>query len=88
MYLKDFLVPDEKSNLYRFRIIPNAKNTEFVWKMDNWVLKVRIASLPEKWKANKCLIDFLSKTLNIKKRNVEIVSWLTEQNKVVKIDFN
>lgn len=88
MDLKDFIHYKVKIQLIKFRIIPNAKKTEFVWIMDNWVFKIRISSIPEKWKANKELIDYLSKSLSINKRNIEIISWITGQNKVVKIDFS
>ena len=40
-------------------------------------------SIPEKWKANIELINFISKNLWISKRSVEVVSWLTSKNKLV-----
>ncbi len=87
MDLRDHLKLEWNNWLFSFRIIPNAKQTQFSWIMDNWVLKIRLKSIPEKWKANKELISFLSEILWIKKSCIKIVSWLTDKNKVVKIDF-
>lgn len=72
--------------LLKIRVIPNAKSTKIDWIMDNWFIKIRIVSVPEKWKANKQLIDFLSNFFGIKKSQVEIISWLTDRNKIVRID--
>lgn len=87
MDLNDYLKLEWNNWLFSFRIIPNSKQTQFSWIMDNWVLKIRLKSIPEKWKANKQLVSFLSESLWIKKSCIKIVSWLTDKNKVVKIDF-
>lgn len=89
MDLKDYIKLEWNLNnqLFKFRVIPNAKETQFEWIMDNWVLKIRLKTVPEKWKANKALIDFISENLWVKKSSIEIVSWLTDKNKIVKIDF-
>jgi hypothetical protein len=48
-------------------------------------LKIAIKAVPEKGKANKMIIDFLSKTWKIPKQNLEISSGKTSQYKVLKI---
>jgi hypothetical protein len=87
MELRDYIkVKWDKSILF-LRIIPNAKKTMIAWMMWDGNLKIRINSIPENWKANKELILFISKELKIKKSQIEIISGLTSQNKIVKIDF-
>lgn len=46
-------------------------------------LKVSIISVPEKGKANKELLDFLSKMLDIPKSSIEIVKGQTDQWKKI-----
>jgi uncharacterized protein (TIGR00251 family) len=49
----------------------------------NGILKCFLKSPPEKGKANKELIEFLSKTLSIPKKEIEIISGLTSRKKRV-----
>lgn len=87
MDLTKYLEKKWDSYFLKLRIIPNSKNTEIFWLMENGILKVKIKSVPEKWKANKELIDLIAKTLKIKKTSIDLVSWLTDKNKLLKIDF-
>jgi uncharacterized protein (TIGR00251 family) len=48
-------------------------------------IKVRLASPPVEGRANRELIEVLSRELKIKKRDIEIISGKTSRNKVVKI---
>jgi uncharacterized protein (TIGR00251 family) len=48
-------------------------------------LKVKLTSPPVEGKANKELIDLLSKELKIPKKDIEIVTGQSSKNKVVKI---
>lgn len=72
--------------LIQLKIIPNAKISEFADIMGNWVVKIKISSSPEKGRANKELIDFLSKKLRLKKDCIHIISWVTSQTKKIKLD--
>lgn len=67
------------------KVIPKSSKTEFFTVMSDWTLKIRIKRVPEKWLANKELIDFLSKELKIKKDQISIISWQQDQFKMVKI---
>jgi hypothetical protein len=87
MDLKDYIEYKWDKSILSLRIIPNAKKTMIAWIMWDGNLKIRINSIPENWKANKELILFISKELNIKKSQIEIIYGLTSQNKIVKIDF-
>lgn len=53
--------------------------------MDDETVKIRIAAPPEKGKANKELIKFLSKELSVSKEQITIISGKTEPVKLVKI---
>ena len=59
------------------------------WTLDkNGALKCFLISAPEKGKANKELIDLLSKALSIPKKDIEIISGLTSRQKRVTIPLN
>jgi len=62
--------------------------------VDGWIvigdkeyLKLSIKSPPEKGKANKAIIEYLSKELALPKSNIEISSGKTSQFKVVNLFF-
>lgn len=64
----------EKTNnglIVRLKIIPNSSRNEIIW--ENEGLKVKITAQPIENKANKALIEFLSKTLKIAKSNIQII---------------
>ena len=67
--------------LFSIKISPNASKNEII-KTDNG-LKVKITAQPIDGKANKALIEFLSKQLKIAKSNFEIVKGQTSKEKTV-----
>lgn len=71
------------------KVIPKAQKTSFVELMEGTegeqILKVKVAAVPEKSKANKALCDFLAKELGVLKRQVSVVRGQTSQRKVIKI---
>jgi len=74
MDLRDFIKLVNGENIFEFKIVPNSKNTKFLWI--NWdKLKLKISSPPENNKANNEIIDYLSKQLEINKKNISIISW-------------
>jgi len=84
MNLKNYINLKE-DNFLKIKVIPNQPKTEFFSVMDDGVLKIRLRAIPEKWKANKELIKFLSKELNIPKEKISISSWSTGKSKRIKI---
>jgi len=89
MILQDYIKYDKNNIcLLSIKVTPKANKTEFFSVLENWTLKIRLKAVPEDWKANKELIKFLSKELNINKNNIEIVSWKTDQLKKIKIIRN
>jgi len=85
MNLKDYINYENNIAIIRIKATPWASKSEFFSVLDNWVLKIRIKAPAEKGKANKELINYLSKELNLKKNNFEIISGDTEQIKKIKI---
>lgn len=66
------------------KIIPKSSKNEIIgWEND--LIKIKIKEIAEKGKANKELINFLSKTFNIAKSNIKIVKGDTSRIKRVEI---
>lgn len=71
----------ENSLIIRIKISPNASKNEII-KTDTEI-KVKITAQPIENKANKALIEFLSKTLKIAKSNIEIIKGETSKEKTL-----
>lgn len=74
-------------NILRVKIIAGAQETKFQEILPDGAIKIRVKAVREKWKANKCLLDFLKESLRLKKDNICILSWDTSQYKKIKIIF-
>lgn len=61
----------DKGLIVRLKIIPNSSKNGIIW--ENEALKVKIMAQPIENKANKALIEFLSKTLKTAKSNIQII---------------
>ena len=68
----------------KLRVVPNAKKVEVKEEKD--FFKIKLKSKPEGGKANKELIEVLSKYFKIPKSKVKIVSGLTSHKKIVEIE--
>ena len=66
------------------RVQPNAKRNQ-VLKFEDGVLHIRVAAPPVEGKANRELIDFLSRSLETSKSSITIEKGLTSRNKVIAI---
>ncbi|MBU1445905.1 DUF167 domain-containing protein [Patescibacteria group bacterium] len=92
---------DEKHFYLRIKVLPKSVKNEVVDIMDDETIKIRIKAVPEKGKANKELVNFLSKEMSLifrdragcvqcqptVKCNVEIISGKTDQVKLIKITY-
>ncbi len=67
------------------QVRPNAAKDEVV-AFEDGILKVRISTPPVKGKANKQLIEFLSKTLNVRKSDIAIDKGAASKRKRVIVD--
>jgi uncharacterized protein len=72
----------------QIKVIPKSPKTEFIEKMADDTLKIRIAAPPEKGKANAELIKFLAKEFSCPKGQIKIISGQTDQRKLVRIPDN
>lgn len=84
MNIKDYIDIDWNTWLLRVKVSPNSSKNEVFSVLDDKTVKIRIKAVPEKWKANKELIKFLSKELWIRKNDIEIVAWASDQIKILK----
>jgi hypothetical protein len=69
----------------KLKIKNNSQKTLFKEIMDDGVIKVELKSLPIENKANKELIDFLSKEFKVNREFIKIISGKTSKNKLIKI---
>lgn len=76
-----------EKNYIKIKVSPRQPKTEFFGILDDWTLKLRLNALPEKWKANKEIIDFLASELWIKKDKIEIISWASDSTKLIRISW-
>ncbi len=63
------------------RISPNAKKNEIV--KDGDIVKVKITAQPIDGKANKSLVEFLSKNFKIPKTSIKILKGETSKDKTI-----
>lgn len=72
--------------LISFKISPNASKNEII-KTDDGI-KIKITAQPIDNKANKALVEFLSKHFKIPKTSIEIVKGNTSKDKTLLIKTN
>ncbi|MCX5634307.1 MAG: DUF167 domain-containing protein [Planctomycetota bacterium] len=70
--------------VFKVKAVPGSSSTA-VGGLLGEMLKVKIAAPPEKGKANQCLIEFLAKKLEVKKKAVSIVMGQTNPIKQVQV---
>ena len=87
MKIIDHIKKDGNIWLIRVKITPNQPKNDFFSLLDDGTLKIRIKAIPEKGKANKELIKFLSEELLVAKDNIEIIAWAADQIKIIRIRF-
>ena len=80
----------KKLNRFLLKVRAGAKQNA----VDGWIvignkeyLKLSIKSVPEKGKANKAIIDYLAKELDLPRSDIEITSGKLSQFKVVSLVF-
>jgi uncharacterized protein (TIGR00251 family) len=67
------------------RVTPRASHNEVTGFTDD-VLYVRVAALPDRGKANKELIDYLSRIMGVGKTALHLLKGHTSRNKVIAVD--
>lgn len=69
----------------KIKVISRANKTSFVSLMDDNTIKLAVASVAEKGKANIEIISFLSKEFNVAKEDIKIISGKTSTVKLIQI---
>lgn len=67
--------------IVNIRISPNAKKNEII--KDGEITKIKITALPIDGKANKALVEFLSKNFKIPKTSIKILKGETSKDKTI-----
>ena len=67
--------------LLRLRISPNASKNQII--KENDMIKLKITAQPIEGKANKAVIEYLSKLFKVPKSSVEIVKGDTSKEKTI-----
>lgn len=71
----------ETGLLITLKIIPNSSRNELI--IDENFIKVKLTAQPIENKANKALVEYISKSLKVPKSNIEIVKGNTSKDKTV-----
>ncbi len=67
--------------LIKIRIVPNSSKNDII--IEDEFVKVKITAQPIENKANKALIEYLSKTFKVPKTSIEIVKGETSKDKTL-----
>jgi uncharacterized protein len=67
------------------RVATRAPRTELVGIQEDGTLKIRLAAVPQKGKANLVLIEFLAEVLDVAPGKLELVAGQTGRNKLVTV---
>ena len=69
----------------RIKVIPKSPKTEITGELADGSLKIRVAAVPERGKANAELCAFLAREIGIPASQVEVISGHTSPLKLVRI---
>jgi len=83
--MSPFFQPSGQGYLLRLTVVPGAQRTQVVGLYGDR-LKVRLAAPPEKGSANRELIDFLARSLNLPKSSFQLTVGASSRSKVVAVN--
>ena len=83
--MADFFSPTCQGYLLKIHVVPGARQTA-VAGLHGDRLKVKVASPPEKGRANEELLAFLARLLEVPPRAVHLTSGAASRAKVVAVD--
>jgi uncharacterized protein (TIGR00251 family) len=76
---------NERTLIFDLKVIPKAARSEVVGLLEDGVLKVKVAAVPEKGKANDEVCRLLAGYFGIAERNITIVSGHTSARKRIRV---
>jgi uncharacterized protein (TIGR00251 family) len=77
----------ENKNLFQIKLIPKSSANK-IEQINDDSFKVYVTAVPESGKANKAMINLLSKHFKIPKTSIEIIKGHTSRNKIIQMDIN
>ncbi len=72
--------------IVRLKIVPNSSKNDII--LEDEFIKIKITAQPIENKANKALVEYLSKTFKVPKTNIEILKGDTSKDKTISIIVN
>ena len=79
------IAESDGATLLPVKIVPGASRTKYLGEWQGRA-RIAVAAPAEKGKANKAVVDFVSKLLGIHRRQVEVVVGLTNPLKTIRIE--
>lgn len=67
--------------LIKIRIVPNSSKNDII--IEDEFVKIKVTAQPIENKANKALIEYMSKTFKVPKTSIEIVKGETSKDKTL-----
>ena len=71
----------ENGLIIKVKIVPNSSRNEII--LEEEVIKVKVTAQPIENKANKALIEFLSKQFKLPKTSIQIIKGETSKDKTI-----
>jgi len=81
MSAEDCIVIKEKGVLIRLKVIPNSSKNQIITEEE--IIKLKVTAQPVENKANKAVIEYLSKFLKVAKTTISIIKGETSKEKTV-----
>jgi uncharacterized protein (TIGR00251 family) len=75
-----------KGVILKVRVQPRASKNEIVKILSDRTVKVHLTAPPVEGKANKALLKFLAKILDVPIANIDIVAGMTGRDKVISVE--
>ncbi len=72
--------------LIKIRIVPNSSKNDII--IEDEFVKVKVTAQPIENRANKALIEYLSKTFKVPKTSIKIVKGETSKDKTLLFDVS
>ncbi len=72
--------------IIKLKIVPNSSKNDLI--IEDEFIKVKVTAQPIENKANKALVEYLSKLFKIPKTNIEILKGDTSKEKTILIKTN
>ena len=70
---------------FRVKVIPKSARNEVAGSLADGTIKIKIAAVPEKGKANSELCSFLARQFEVPQNCVEVIAGRTSPIKVVRV---